>query len=160
MPGDTCFAANATFNKIAAIERHQYTGKVGVGIIKGFGISGGAIASSVSHDSHNIIVVGDNDEDMTIAVNELIRIQGGYTIVQQGHVVATLPLPIMGLMSDASYTEVNETLSLLNQKAYQMGISTEIDPFSTLSFMALPVIPELRITPRGLYYISENRFID
>jgi adenine deaminase len=160
VPGDQWFAADKTYNKIAVIERHKNTGKVGVGIIKGFGIIHGAIASSVSHDSHNIIVIGDNDIDMELAVNELIRTQGGYTIAGCGKIIETLELPIMGLMSDAGYETVNKKLSSMILKAHEMGVNKEMDPFITLSFMALPVIPELRITPRGLYNVCENKFIN
>ena len=99
------------------IERHKGTGRTGVGILSGFGLRGGAIASSVSHDSHNIIVVGDNDADMELAVNELVRTQGGYTIVENGAVSMTLALPIMGLMSDAGYENVNATLKKMLAKA-------------------------------------------
>ena len=101
-------------------------------------------------DSHNIIVIGDNDVDMAIAVNEIIRTQGGYTVVENGKVYETLALPIMGLMSDAGFENVNEALQRMIQKAHQMGVASQIDPFVTLSFLALPVIPELRITPRGI----------
>lgn len=160
VPGDEEFKADGRFNKIAVIERHKGTGRTGVGILAGFGLNGGAIASSVSHDSHNIIVVGDNDDDMELAVNELIRTQGGYTIVENGAVSMTLALPIMGLMSDAGYENVNATLKKMLAKAHQMGVPEAMEPFITLSFMALPVIPELRITPRGLFCVSEFRLLD
>lgn len=153
------FKPNDTYKKIAVIERHKNTGKVGVGVVTGFGIKNGAIASSVSHDSHNIVVIGDNDDDMEIAVNELIRTQGGYTVVERGNVFDTLELPIMGLMSDAGYETVNNTLSGMIDKAHEMGVPINMDPFITLSFMALPVIPEIRITPRGVYQVVENKFI-
>ncbi len=152
------FEPSGDYIKIAAVERHKNTGKVGVAVCKGYGIHHGAVASSVSHDSHNIIVVGDNDEDMAIAVNEIIHTQGGYTVVENGKVFGTLPLPILGLMSDAGYQNVNATLQELKQKAFDMGVSPNMDPFITLSFMALPVIPELRITPRGLYRITGTGF--
>lgn len=158
--GKRYFAPDGVYGKIAVIERHKYTGKTGVGIVKGFGLKGGAIASSVSHDSHNIIVVGDNDRDMVLAVQELIRTQGGYTIVENGTVFETLPLPVMGLMSDAGYEQVNEKLSRMIPKAHSMGIPQGFDPFITLSFMALPVIPEIRITPRGIYLVTEDRMLD
>lgn len=154
-----CFEPDNTYNKIAVIERHKNTGKVGVGVVAGFGIKNGAIASSVSHDSHNIIVIGDNDDDMEIAVNELIRTQGGYTVVERGNIIGTLELPIMGLMSDAGYEVVNNTLFRLINKVHEMGVAKSMDPFITLSFMALPVIPEIRITPRGVYHVLENKFI-
>lgn len=153
------FRPDGVYQKIAVIERHRYTGKIGVGIVKGFGIRGGAIASSVGHDSHNLIVVGDNDDDMELAVKELIRTQGGYTVVEQGAVYETLALPIMGLMSDAGYERVNETLSHMLKKAHGMGIPAGFDPFITLSFLALPVIPEIRMTPRGIYLVGEDRML-
>ncbi len=138
------------FNKIAAVERHKATGKTGVGICTGYNIRNGAIASSVSHDSHNIIVIGDNDADMLLAVSEIIRVQGGYTLVSRGKVLGTLPLPVMGLMSDAGFETVNRTLGQMIAEAHRLGIPDEVEPFITLSFLALPVIPEIRITPRGV----------
>ncbi len=158
--GDLLFAPGDGYLKIAAVERHKGTGKTGVGIVKGFGIQGGAIASSVSHDSHNLIVIGDNDRDMYLAVQELVRSQGGYTITENGKVYETLPLPVMGLMSDAGYEEVNRVLKKMIAKAHEMGIPEGFDPFITLSFMALPVIPEIRITPRGVYLVKEDRLLE
>ena len=157
--GEKYFAPDGEYQKIAVIERHKNTGKMGVGIVKGYGIRGGAIASSVSHDSHNIIVVGDNDHDMALAVKEMIRTQGGYTLVCNGEIYGTLPLPIMGLMSDAGYENVNEALARMIPKAHEMGVKDGFDPFITLSFMALPVIPEIRITPRGIYLVNEDRML-
>ena len=150
LPPTLNFEPFGGYSKIAAVERHHNTGKIGVAVAKGYGIRNGAVASSVSHDSHNIIVIGDNDADMAIAVNEIIRTQGGYTVVENGKVYETLALPIMGLMSDAGFENVNEALQRMIQKAHQMGVASQIDPFVTLSFLALPVIPELRITPRGI----------
>ena len=146
-------------NKIAAVERHRGTGKAGVAICAHYGIENGAIASSVSHDSHNIIVIGDNDRDMALAVNAIIKEQGGYSLVQDGKVVDTLPLPVMGLMSDAGFEEVNKKLRRMIRKAHSMGIPDEVEPFITLSFLALPVIPEIRITPRGLLDTVEMKII-
>ena len=157
--GKKYFAPDGTYQKIAAVERHRNTGKTGVGIVKGYGITGGAIASSVSHDSHNLIVIGDNDRDMYLAVKELIRTQGGYTLVENGSVYETLPLPVMGLMSDAGYETVNAVLKRMIRKAHEMGVREGFDPFITLSFMALPVIPEIRITPRGVYLVKEDRML-
>ena len=150
LPKTDNFTPDAVYSKVAAVERHKNSGKIGVAIAKGYGIKGGAIASSVSHDSHNIIVIGDNDADMALAVNELIRVQGGFTLVAGGKVFDTLPLPVMGLMSDAGFESVDRHLRKMKAKAHDMGISGDVDPFVTLSFMALPVIPTLRITPRGL----------
>lgn len=147
------------FNKIAAVERHKETGKIGVGICTGYQIRNGAIASSVSHDSHNIIVIGDNDDDMLLAVNEIIRVQGGYTLVSGGQVLGTLPLPVMGLMSDAGFENVNRTLGRMITEAHRLGIPEDIEPFITLSFLALPVIPEIRITPRGVLDTVKYEFL-
>ena len=157
--GEKYFSADGEFQKIAVIERHKNTGKMGIGIVKGYGIRGGAIASSVSHDSHNIIVVGDNDHDMALAIKEMMRTQGGYTLVCNGEIYGTLPLPVMGLMSDAGYESVNEALARMIPKAHEMGVKEGFDPFITLSFMALPVIPEIRITPRGIYLVNEDRML-
>lgn len=137
-------------NKIAAVERHKGTGLIGVGICSGYGIRGGAVASSVSHDSHNIIVVGDNDRDMALAVNAIRESQGGYSLVCDGEVYETLPLSVMGLMSDEGFETVNEKLGRMIEKAHSLGIPHDIEPFITLSFLALPVIPEIRVTPRGV----------
>ena len=122
------------------------------------GIRGGAIASSVSHDSHNIIVIGDNDQDMALAVQELIRTQGGYTLIADHKVFDTLELPVMGLMSDAGFRYSHIKLKRMIEKAHEMGVPDGIAPFITLSFMALPVIPEIRITPRGIYDVCTGEF--
>ena len=153
------FIPDSIFNKIAIIERHKNTGLIGMGVVKGFGISGGAIASSVSHDSHNISVIGDNNSDMLIAVLELQKEMGGFTIVSCGRVIKTLPLPVMGLMSEAPFDEVNETLKEMISIAHSMGVSRSIDPFITLSFISLPVIPEIRITPKGMFDVRQMKFI-
>lgn len=156
--GPGVFHADADYQKIAVIERHKATGKTGVGIVSGFGIRGGAIASSVSHDSHNIIVIGDNDRDMALAVQELIRTQGGYTLIVDHQVFDTLELPVMGLMSDAGFRYSHIKLKRMIEKAHEMGVPDGIAPFITLSFMALPVIPEIRITPRGIYDVCTGEF--
>lgn len=146
--------------KIAALERHKGSGLVGTGICEGYGIRGGAVASSVSHDSHNILVVGDNDEDMASAVNEIIKHQGGYSLVCDGNVYETLPLPVMGLMSEAGFSEVDRKLKRMIQKAHEMGVPEETDPFITLSFLALPVIPQIRITPWGVLDTVNLKYIE
>ena len=158
LPGGGMFKADAQYQKIAVVERHRATGKTGIGVVSGFGIQGGAIASSVSHDSHNIIVIGDNDEDMYLAVQELIRTQGGYTLVGDHQVYDTLELPIMGLMSDAGFQYSHRKLERMIRKAHEMGVPEGMAPFITLSFMALPVIPEIRITPRGIYDVCTGEF--
>lgn len=146
------FIPNKVWNKLCVIERHGKTGSIGVAPLKGFGIEGGALATTVAHDSHNIIVVGDNDEDILAAVKELKQMQGGYVIISKGQVVGKLILPICGLMSDQTAETVQETLKEMLVHAGNMGVSEDIDPFITLSFMALTVIPEIRLTVNGLYY--------
>ena len=153
------FVPNGEVNKIATFERHHYTGKIGAGAVVGFGIRGGAIASSVSHDSHNIIAIGDNDEDILTAVRELERTHGGYTVVENGEVFDTLELPIMGLISDRSYSYVSKKVRRMTAKAHKMGVPKNMEPFITLSFMALPVIPEIRCTPRGIFSVSEWKML-
>ena len=149
------FQAYGDFKKIASIERHKNTGMVGVAIANGYGIQNGAIAISVAHDSHNIIVIGDNDNDMATAVNEIGRLQGGIVIVEKGKVFDSLPLPIMGLLSNENCDKVREKVEILMNKAYEMGVYRDIDPFITLSFLSLPVIPKLRIIPRGLVSMGD-----
>ncbi|MBR0435225.1 MAG: adenine deaminase [Lachnospiraceae bacterium] len=159
LPGENFFTPDGRINKIAVFERHHATGKIGVGAVMGFPIRNGAIASSVSHDSHNIIVIGDNDSDILIAVNELKRVHGGYTIVENGKVYDTLPLPIMGLISDKSFSYVSNKVKKMKTKAYKMGIDKNMDPFITLSFMALPVIPKIRCTPRGVFDVVKWDYV-
>ncbi|MEM1484554.1 adenine deaminase [Oscillospiraceae bacterium PP1C4] len=146
--------------KIAVIERHHATGNIGVGLIAGYGLTHGAVATTVAHDSHNLIVVGDNDADMHAAVREIARAQGGYTIVRDGEVLGTLPLPVGGLMSDQSAQVLIENLNEMITKAHEAGVVQGIDPFITLSFMALPVIPEIRITDMGVFDVTKFAFID
>lgn len=153
------FKPDGNLDKIAVFERHKATGKIGVGAISGFGLTNGAIASSVSHDSHNIIVIGDNDADILKAVEELKRTHGGYTIVENGEIFDTLELPIMGLISDKGYSFVEKKTKRMIKKAHKMGVPKDMDPFITLSFMALPVIPEIRCTPRGIYSVNEGKFL-
>ncbi len=135
--------------KIAVIERHMASGNMGLGFVKGFGLHRGAIASSVAHDSHNIIVVGVNDSDMLAAVVQIARMRGGFTAVVDGVVVGALPLPVAGLISDEPLISVRDRITSLNRTAREMG-SVLDDPFMQLSFLALPVIPELKLTDKGL----------
>lgn len=151
-------AGGSRLLKIAVVERHHQTGNIGLGLIKGMGLQNGAIASSVAHDSHNIVVIGDNDGDMLCAVNHLEDVGGGICIASQGTVIHTLPLPIAGLMSDLSLEEVHAQLKQMLDAAYSMGVSKKYDPFMTLAFMALPVIPELKITDLGLFDAVQYKF--
>ena len=138
--------------KIAVIERHGKTKNIGIGLVENLHITGGAIATTIAHDSHNIIVVGDNDEDMALAVNEIVRLQGGITIASKGQIMGSLPLPIAGLMSSDSMEHVASVLRELRAIATrELMIPASLEPFMTLSFLALPVIPELQITDRGYF---------
>jgi adenine deaminase len=122
------------------------------------GLEKGAIASTVAHDSHNIVVIGDNDEDMLLAVNHLQAIGGGICIASQGEIVDSLALPIAGLMSDLSLEEVHIKLKTMLDTAYAMGVSRDYEPFMTLAFLALPVIPELKLTDLGLFDTIQYKF--
>lgn len=154
------FIPDEVFSKLCVIERHKATGNVGLGIVKGYGIRNGAIASTVAHDSHNLIVVGDNDEDMLLAARVLKEANGGYTVVSRGVVIDTLPLPVAGLMSDRDASFVENKLLNMIKAAKNLGVSDGIDPFVTLSFIALPVIPEIRVTDRGLFDVGSFSFIE
>ncbi|SCZ04809.1 Adenine deaminase [Alkaliphilus peptidifermentans DSM 18978] len=147
--------------KMAVIERHKATGNIGLGLVEDFKLKGGAIASTIAHDSHNLIVIGDNDDDMLLAINEVERVGGGITICSNGEVLRTLPLPIGGLISDGTMEEVNLQLNEMLNIAYnQLGVNKDIDPFMTLSFLALPVIPEIKLTDVGLFDVNKFCFMD
>lgn len=135
--------------KLAVIERHGRTGNIGIGFVQGFGIRGGALVSTVAHDSHNIVVVGDNDTDMLAAVRHVQTLQGGLAVVSHGQVLADLMLPIAGLISRGTAADVGEAFKRLHSAAAALGSCLE-SPFMLLSFLALPVIPELKLTDRGL----------
>ena len=141
--------------KLAVVERHHATGNTGIGLVHGFSLKGGALASSVAHDSHNIIVVGTSDADMRAAVEVIIEMDGGQVAVHDGKVLAKLSLPIAGLMSDLALPEVAEMGMQLKQAASSLGCTLP-SPFMTLSFLALPVIPSLKLTDRGL--VDVNKF--
>jgi adenine deaminase len=145
-------------NKIAVVERHHGTGNVGVGFVEGMGLQRGAIASTVAHDSHNVVSVGTNDADILGAVRELERIQGGLAVSGNGRILASLPLPIAGLMSEARIETVAAACDRLTRTAHELG-SRLPDPFMALSFLALPVIPSLRLTDRGLVDVDRSRLV-
>lgn len=145
--------------KIAVVQRHDGSGRIGVGAVKGFGLKNGAIASTVAHDAHNLIVIGDSDADMRTAVAELKACGGGYTIVRNGRAVKTLPLPVAGLFTDDRNTNMIRELKEMAEAAHRMGVPEDIDVFQNLSFLSLPVIPELRITDAGLFDVNEYKFI-
>lgn len=146
--------------KMAVIERHHQTGNIGLGLVEDFQLRGGAIASTVAHDSHNMIVIGDNDQDMLLAIQEVTSQGGGITIVSKGKVLETLTLPIGGLISRQNMEEVNQQLKKMLTIAYEtLHVNTTIDPFMTLSFLALPVIPEVKLTDKGLFDVGRFQFI-
>jgi adenine deaminase len=144
--------------KIAVVERHHSTGNVGLGFVQGLGLERGAIASSVAHDSHNIVVAGMNDNDMLLAVQYIASIGGGLAVAENGHIMASLPLPIAGLMSNQPIDSVVSNLAAVNQASLRLGSSVTRDPFMLLSFLALPVIPALKLTDRGLVDVEKFRF--
>ena len=145
--------------KIAVVERHHATGNIGLGLTKGFGLRSGAIAGSVGHDAHNINVVGTNDADMRACVEQIVKMQGGFVIADHGEILATVPLPIAGLLSDKPLADVKEQLELANAAAAKLGCRVK-EPFMALSFMALSVIPELKLTDRGLVDVNKFKFVD
>lgn len=144
---------------IAVLERHHGTGNVGLGLLHGYGLKDGAVATTVAHDSHNLIVIGTGPEAMNVAAKELVRVQGGYTLVKGTEVVDTLPLNICGLMSNAPAEELIGSLDKIAAEAHAQGVTDGIDPFISLSFMALPVIPKLRITDMGMFDTEKFEFI-
>lgn len=145
--------------KLAVIERHKATGNIGLGLIENFRLRKGALASTVAHDSHNLIVAGTNDEDMLVAIEEIQRMGGGLVIACDGAVVKSLPLPIAGLMSDQPLKALDVELNALLETAYGMGVNTTMDPFMTLAFLALPVIPDIKLTDLGLFDVTKFDFL-
>jgi adenine deaminase len=144
--------------KMVVIERHQASGNIGIGFVQGFGLKKGAIGSTVAHDSHNLVIVGTNDQDILETARRIQSIGGGMAVVSEGKVLASLPLPIAGLMSDASVQEVNHQLEELNASAKKIGGQVP-DPFMVLSFLALPVIPELKLTDKGLVDVNQFKIV-
>ncbi len=145
--------------KIAVVERHKNTHHIGIGFIQGYGLKSGAVATSVSHDSHNIIVVGTSEADMAAAVNRVVELNGGIVVWDNGAPKAEVPLAIAGIMSDEPLVTVNEKLETAKAAAHALGVNPGIDPFMTLSFMALPVIPSLRITTRGVFDVTTQSYV-
>lgn len=154
-----CFIPSEGMVKLAVIERHHATGSMAVGILEGLGIKHGAVASTVAHDSHNLVVAGDNDEDMLMAIESLRDCGGGYSVVSRGVVLARLPLPIAGLMTAAPVNDVLEIQQALLDALYSLGAKRDSDPLIALSFMALPVIPAVKLTDEGLFDAVNFKFI-
>lgn len=145
--------------KMVVVERHHNTGKIGKAIVKGFKLTTGAVASTIAHDSHNIIAIGTNDEDLFTAIMHLKKVGGGITVFKNNQELATLPLQIGGLMSNLSYEETNQKLKAITSAYQSISRPINFDPFITLSFLALPVIPTLKLTARGLYDFDQQKFI-
>lgn len=142
--------------KVCVVERHKNTGHIGVCYVKGYGLKSGAVATSVAHDSHNIIAVGASDEDIAAAVNGIIDMHGGMVVTNNGEIIESLELNIAGLMTDKPIKAVIEKMTLLKEAAYSLGVYQEVDPFMTLSFISLPVIPSLKLTTLGV--VDVNKF--
>lgn len=157
--GEFIYSPKDDIVKIAVIERHKYTGNVAVALLQNYGIKKGAVAVSIAHDSHNIIVVGTNDKDMYFAVQILIEQQGGIVLALDGKVLAHMPMPIAGIMSDKDGYWVSEQLEKIHKAAYEeLKVNRELDPIMTLCFMSLPVIPQLKITDMGLFDVEKFAF--
>ena len=146
--------------KIAVIERHRGTGHMGKAYLGGYGLKSGAIALSVAHDAHNLIVAGVNDSDMALATNHIAKIGGGVAIVQNGKVLSALPLPIAGLMSPEPAKKAAAALDQMIGDARALGVFPHIDPFMTLSFVSLPVIPALRLTTQGVVDVKSFTLLE
>ncbi|OZM56239.1 adenine deaminase [Lottiidibacillus patelloidae] len=146
--------------KLAVIERHKQTDNIGLGIVKGLQLKSGALATTIAHDSHNLIIAGTNDKDMLLAADEIERIQGGLVVVKGGEILASLALPIAGLMSNEPYEVINEKLNKIHEALSLLEANPTFNPFLTLSFLALPVIPHLKLTDKGLFDVTKFKHID
>ena len=155
------YNVNQDILKLVVVERHKATGNIGLGLVENFNLKGGAIASTIAHDSHNIIVIGDNDGDILLAIDEVTRVGGGITMASDGKIIQTLELPIGGLMSIEPIEKINSDLGEILDIAYEkLGVSKDIEPFMTLAFLALPVIPDLKLTDMGLFDVKNFKFTE
>jgi len=153
--------SNDDILKLVMVERHKRTGNIGLGLIENFKLKNGAIGSTIAHDSHNMILVGDNDEDIILAINELKKIGGGITLASNGKILMSLPLEIGGILTTKPIEDTNKILKQMIDISYNiLGVNSKIDPFMTLSFMGLPVIPKLKLTDMGLFDVENFKFID
>lgn len=158
--GDFQYDPNADILKVAVVERHKNTGNVAVGLLRGYGMKRGAVALSIAHDSHNMIAVGVSNEEIAFAVEQLIAQTGGVVITSERQVLESMPLPVGGIMSDQTGQWVDKKLTSLHETAYQkLSINRDVEPVMTLCFMALPVIPELKLTDMGLFDVTKFEFI-
>ena len=144
--------------KVVVVERHHATGNIGIGFVQGFGLRKGAIGSSVAHDSHNFVVVGTNDQDILGAINNLQAMGGGLVAILEDRVLASVPLPVAGLMSDVPVPEVHQQMENLQKGVKALGCKL-LDPFMSLSFISLPVIPELKLTDKGLVDVNQFKIV-
>ena len=151
---------NEDIVKVAVFERHLHTGHTGIGFIGGYGLKKGAVATSVAHDSHNLIVIGTNDRDMVLAANAVRKNKGGLAVAVDGQVTGELALPIGGIMTQASVYEVESQLEKLKEQTRKLGISEDIDAFMTLAFVSLPVIPKLRINSYGVIDVDRQEVVE
>lgn len=164
-PSDAAIAQNgidvdSDILKAVVFERHHNTGHVGIGYITGYGLKSGAVATSVAHDSHNLIVIGTNERDIAVAAEAVRQMQGGLVVADRGEVIEALPLPIAGLMSPLPIEEVNTRMNALKSAAKALGVSGDIDPFMTLAFVSLPVIPVLRLNGKGLINVNTQQIVE
>ncbi|KUO51227.1 MAG: adenosine deaminase [Desulfitibacter sp. BRH_c19] len=159
IPVEKIYQQTEDIVKLVVVERHKGTGNVGVGLVQGFNIIKGAIASTVAHDSHNIVAVGDNDDDILIAIERFIKTKGGLAVVREGQVLGSLALPIGGLMSQSDLKTVVNQLESLEVAAHQIGVPYDLNPFMTLAFLSLPVIPHLRLTDKGLVDVDQFKIV-
>ena len=150
---------NKDILKLAVIERHKNTGHRGIGYISGIGLKKGAIASSVSHDSHNLIVIGTNDKDMAVAANCIREMGGGNVVVAEGEIIAKMPLPVAGLMGEYSAFEMAKQNEVVREAVHKLGVSDDIEPFMNMAFISLPVIPSLKMTTKGLVDVNRQEMI-
>lgn len=157
---DGLFAPDAVYSKLCVAERHGKNGNLAVCPLKGYGIRGGAVATTVAHDSHNLIAAGDNDADLLLAMARLQTLGGGYVLAAGGKILGEAPLPVAGLLSDAPWEQIQAATADILAKAHGMGIPPQVDPFITLSFLALPVIPALRLTDRGLFDVERFALLE
>lgn len=163
LDGEKRFITNKYIDilKIAVIERHGKTGTIGLGLIENFRFKGGALACTIAHDSHNLVVIGDSNADMVLAIEKIKEMDGGIVIASKGEIVESLALPVAGLMSDEDMETVAEKISKITKYLHnKMGRNRLKDPLMTLSFLALPVIPDIKITDKGLFDVNEFNFID
>jgi adenine deaminase len=154
-----CISTERDILKLAVVERHHATGHIGLGFVHGYGLKRGAIASSVSHDSHNIVVIGTNELDMAAAVNCIRDMQGGWAIALEGELLGSLPLPIGGLISDLDAVTLSDKIAELKSIARELGVLEGVDPFMTPAFVCLPVIPELRLITTGLFDVGQQQVV-